>query len=161
MTLTPRMLRRSSMSYLRTAQIRSSNARYRSGRLAVVVALVAMLLQVVAAGEHLSALAYRAAAGDTNSPPISLLEICSGSGLIRLGPDGRPQGDHGHAPFGDCLICSAFAAVSGADVPAIPEITHPIADHAIVPAPELTNVALLQPAYRRAPARAPPSFLSV
>lgn len=121
------------------------------------LALVAMLLQVLLAADHLGATAGagRAAPGAR----LGLLEICTGEGIVTLSPDGRPvddpAGPPGHSPP-PCPVC-ASASVGPVDAPYAAALPAPGTDVAATPeAPFAVRRALLRVWRSAAPIRAPP-----
>lgn len=126
----------------------------RTGRVSVWVAVFAMVLHVAAASEHLSAAAYAAAGG--TGRPLSLLEICTAGGITRSAPDDRQDDRRNRGPAANCPICTVAANAGAADLPQTAEPCRIDLESGSDLAVQPFDFLHLQPAYKRAPARAPP-----
>ncbi|MCW2307990.1 dimerization/docking domain-containing protein [Rhodobium gokarnense] len=117
--------------------------------------MLAMVLQVLAASEHLAASASLIGSRDGERLPQSLFFICTGNGVARLGPEGQ-TGDRTGGPVTSCPICTAFALGGTGDVPDVGCLALPDVDFAAIIAVQPADLIVLASAYRRAPARGPP-----
>lgn len=132
----------------------------RHSRGGALVALLAMLLQVLFAAEHASAMAAAIAKGGSDGKPLGFLDICTAQGLLRIP---APTGDAGNteAPATNngagCAVCATAAATGAADMP----LANPTAS-----TPTLLLIAVVEASHvghvetrgfdRTNPVRAPP-----
>lgn len=95
--------------------------RLRRSRAGAFVGLLAMLLQVLLAAEHASAMAVAVAKGGPDGRPMGFLDICTAQGLLRLpvpaGIGGKAAPPVSHSGGAACAVCATAAATGNADVP--------------------------------------------
>lgn len=120
--------------------------RLRRSRASALVALFAMLFQILFAMEHASAMAVAAAKGGADGTPMGFLDICTARGLLRIPAPVGTGLDEQPAPRSsggeNCAVCGS-AAVSGAtDTPVAGLIT----SH-----PHLLRVVIIKPADLNSP----------
>jgi hypothetical protein len=85
-----------------------------------MLALAAMLLQLLFAAEHASAMAAAAARGGSDGTPLGFLEICTAQGLITIpAPPGTAPSDPAQNSSGgkSCSVCGTAAATGAASTP--------------------------------------------
>jgi hypothetical protein len=90
------------------------------GLLARMLAVMAMLVQVVFSAEHNGAVAAKSLGGFAPEARFGFIEICTGNGVARILPDGS-----GPVQGSDCPICSnasvfGFSQPETLDAPALP-----------------------------------------
>jgi hypothetical protein len=94
----------------------------RQSRWGAFVGLLAMLLQVLFAAEHASAMAAAVARGGPDGKPMGLLDICTAQGLLRLpapaGADGKAGAPASNPGGATCAVCVTAATAGNGDVPA-------------------------------------------
>ncbi|PLX39031.1 MAG: hypothetical protein C0606_00340 [Hyphomicrobiales bacterium] len=114
-----------------------------------------MLLQVVFAAEHASAMAVAAGIGGPTGTPIGFLQICTADGIVSLdGDNDRHAPDDDNAP---CVLC-ASAAVSGAlDAGNAPALADPAPTCLTVLVPPSADFELAEQHRRAGTTRGPPS----
>ncbi|MEZ5684657.1 MAG: DUF2946 family protein [Paracoccaceae bacterium] len=125
-----------------------------------LLALLAMLLQVALFTDHIGASAVAGVQGPqlAGAQHSGLLQICTGEGVVLLGPDGSrapTQGNGGHGG-GSCPVCSSSSMCSF-DAPAA--VAAPVFQAELVAPPFLPiRHDQVQALHQRvlAPIRAPP-----
>ena len=127
-----------------------------------VVALAAMLLQVLFYADHIGATAVAEIGRAPPGARLGLLQICTGEGIVWRTPDGKVAPASGSAPVqhshssSDCAVCSS-ASVCGFDAPMATALVPFAADLVVAPVLSLQEAA--PPVLRRHSAhaiRAPP-----
>ena len=141
-------------SYSRTSRCSDSlrTKRYSFGKM---LAMAAMVLQVLFLTDHLGASAAKAFGKAPVDARLGLMELCTGSEVIVVAADGTPV-DQGH----DCPICDSVAVMAfgePAEAPC-PTISFDcFADDCEIPNHRQVAVFRLS---QQQPIRAPPSALS-
>lgn len=115
--------------------------RLRHSKTSALMALFAMLFQILFAMEHASAMAVAAAKGGADGTPMGFLEICTAKGFLRIPAPVGSGLDEQPAPRSSsgesCAVCGT-AAVSGA--------SNSSAMVLVVTHPHLLRVTLVSPA---------------
>lgn len=119
---------------------RADRRRQLPARLARWLALVAMAVQFAFYADHIGAEAVAGVGAAEPGARLGVLEICTGDGIVLIGPDGRPVATPGACPICENASILAFAepfageppvfdVVEVARVPRVAAATAPVEAH--------------------------------